>query len=70
MEGIVIVVKVDESLAAAGDHHGSTYCQHVKFARAVRGDSAVEVSFSDGIKAVRIGITAQESIRAGEVARL
>jgi len=60
-------VNVDATLAAAGDHHGSTYYQHVLFAQAVRDGGAVEVSLSDGVKAVRMGIAAQESIRNGQV---
>lgn len=59
------VVQVDEALAAAGDHHGSTYFQHVQFARAVRDGAPVEVSIVDGVKAVRMGAAAQESIRTG-----
>lgn len=61
----VDVIKVDPTLAAAGDHHGSTYYQHLKFAFAVRDGAAVEVSADDGVKAVRIGAAAQESIRTG-----
>lgn len=59
------VVQVDADLAAAGDHHGSTYYQHVKFAHAVRDGAPVEVSIVDGVKAVRMGAAAQESIRTG-----
>ena len=64
------VVKVDPALAAAGDHHGSTYYQHVKFAQTVLDRAAVEVSAEDGIKAVRIGAAAQESIRTGQAVQL
>lgn len=64
------VVKVDPALAAAGDHHGSTYYQHLKFAQAVLQGSAVEVSAEDGVKAVRIGAAAQESIRIGQAVEL
>ncbi|MFK7992730.1 MAG: Gfo/Idh/MocA family protein [Granulosicoccus sp.] len=63
-------VEVDARLAAAGDHHGSTYYQHVRFALAVLEDAPVEVSLTDGIKAVRMGIAAQEAIRTGQVVEL
>lgn len=59
------VVEVDPRLAAAGDHHGSTYYQHVRFARAVLDGAPVEVSADDGAAAVRIGAAAQESLRSG-----
>ena len=64
------VVQVDEALAAAGDHHGSTYFQHVQFARAVRDGAPVQVSITDGVKAVRMGAAAQESIRTGRAVEL
>lgn len=60
------VIKVDKTLAAAGDHHGSTYYQHLKFALALSDGAAVEVSADDGVRAVRIGAAAQESIRTGQ----
>lgn len=63
-------IHVDETLAAAGDHHGSTYYQHVRFALAVRDGEPVEVPLSDGVKAVRMGIAAQESIRTGHAIEL
>ena len=52
---------LDETLVAAGDHHGSTYYQHQKFLKMVREGGAPEVSLSDGQKAVRMGILAQEA---------
>jgi len=58
-------IVVDEALAAAGDHHGSTYYQHVQFIRAVLEGGRVEVSAEDGVRAVRMGAAAQESIRTG-----
>ena len=66
----VDVIEVDPALAAAGDHHGSTYYQHLKFAHAVRDGAAVEVSADDGVRAVRIGAAAQESIRTGQAVDL
>jgi len=59
------IVTIDERLAAAGDHHGSTYHQHRRFARTVLDGAPVEVTAADGAAAVRMGAAAQESIRTG-----
>jgi predicted dehydrogenase len=59
------VVEVDEQLLKAGDHHGSTYFQHVGFNRAVRGLGPVDVTMADGLKAVMIGLAAEQSAREG-----
>lgn len=63
----VDVVEVDPTLAAAGDHHGSTFYQHIQFGQAVLTGTAVEVTATDGVIAVRMGAAAQESIRTGQV---
>jgi predicted dehydrogenase len=63
-------IPVDPTLLAAGDHNGSTYYQHQRFHAAVRGDGAVEVTVSDGAKAVAIGLAAQESARTGQAVLL
>jgi myo-inositol 2-dehydrogenase/D-chiro-inositol 1-dehydrogenase len=62
----VDTIEVDPDLAAAGDHHGSTFYQHVQFGEAVLNGKPVQVSAEDGVKAVRIGAAAQESIRTGQ----
>ncbi|WP_415919784.1 Gfo/Idh/MocA family protein [Tateyamaria sp. SN6-1] len=60
-------IPVDAALLEAGDHNGSTYYQHQKFAELVRGiRHAPEVSLADGWAAVALGIAAQESIRTGQ----
>ncbi|MBX2839201.1 MAG: Gfo/Idh/MocA family oxidoreductase [Gammaproteobacteria bacterium] len=64
------VVEVDEALALAGDHHGSTYYQHEKFAQAVLHGAEVEVKVSDGAKAVQLGAAAQQSLTTGQVVLL
>lgn len=61
------IIEADATLVAAGDHHGSTYYQHARFARAVLFAEPVEVSAEDGAKAVLIGAAAHESIRTGQV---
>lgn len=58
-------VAVDESILAAGDHHGSTFYQHQKFLELLREGGVPEVSLEDGLKAVIIGAAAEESIRTG-----
>ncbi|MGL4729530.1 MAG: Gfo/Idh/MocA family protein [Bosea sp. (in: a-proteobacteria)] len=63
-------VHVDEAILAAGDHHGSTYYQHLGFNRVVREGGAVDVTLEDGLKAVRIGLAAEQSVREGQPIRL
>ena len=64
-------IPVDPALLAAGDHNGSTFYQHQKFfnmaCRFKAGDAsaAPEVSLTDGLKAVLIGLAAQESAKTG-----
>jgi myo-inositol 2-dehydrogenase / D-chiro-inositol 1-dehydrogenase len=58
-------VHVEEAILKAGDHHGSTYYQHIGFSRAVCEGGAVDVSMSDGLKAVMIGLAAEQSAREG-----
>ena len=57
------LVTVDEVAMAAGSHHGATFHQHEAFARAVRGEAAVEVTARDGLLAVAIGAAAEISAR-------
>jgi predicted dehydrogenase len=63
---VTLEVPVDSKLLEAGDHNGSTFYQHEKFARVLRGKQSVEVSLQDGIKAVMVGLAAQRSIETGE----
>ena len=63
---VTLDVPVDSKLLEAGDHNGSTFYQHEKFARVLRGKQLVEVSLQDGIKAVMVGLAAQRSIETGE----
>lgn len=63
-------VPVDPTLLEAGDHNGSTFYQHQKFQRAVLGEQDVEVSLEDGLKAVVIGLAAQEAIKRNQVITL
>ena len=63
-------IPVDPTLLAAGDHNGSTFYQHQRFNAVVRGDGQVEVTASDGMKAVAMGLAAQESARTGKAVTL
>jgi predicted dehydrogenase len=58
-------VHVDPVILKAGDHHGSTYYQHMGFNRVVREGGEVAVTIEDGLKSVRIGLAAERSIREG-----
>ena len=59
-------IPVDPKLLEAGDHNGSTFYQHVRFAKVLRGEQSVEVSLQDGLKAVLIGLAAHRSIETGK----
>lgn len=64
-------VHVDEAILGAGDHHGSTYYQHLKFAELVRsGRGTPEVTLEDGLWSVRVGEAAEHSARTGEAVPL
>ena len=63
-------IPVDPALLDAGDHNGSTFYQHQRFNAVVRGQGGVEVTISDGAKAVAMGIAAQESARTGQAVAL
>jgi predicted dehydrogenase len=63
-------IPVDAALLAAGDHNGSTYYQHQRFFNAVAHGGPVEVSLDDGLKAVLIGLAAEESAKTGQAVEL
>ena len=63
-------IPVDPTLLAAGDHNGSTFYQHQRFNAVVRGEGTVEVTAQDGMKAVAMGLAAQESARTGQAVTL
>lgn len=62
-----VEIPVPADLLEAGDHNGSTYFQHRRFFDVVRGvaHQPVEVTLEDGLKAVLIGLAAEESARTG-----
>ena len=63
-------IPVDPTLLEAGDHNGSTFYQHQRFNAVVRGEGKVEVTLSDGAKAIAMGLAAQESARTGQAVAL
>lgn len=63
-------VIVDHAVLKAGDHHGSTYFQHLGFRAAMLEGKPVDVTLADGLAAVRIGLAAEESVRTGAAVRL
>lgn len=65
-----VEVPVDPELLAAGDHNGSSYYQHQKFAAVLRGEQDIEVTLTDGKKAVLMGQAAQQSAISGQAVRL
>ena len=67
---VVLDIPVDPALLAAGDHNGSTFYQHQRFIAAVRGEGAVEVTVRDGLRAVAMGLAAQDSARTGQAVTL
>ena len=67
---IELDIPVDETILAAGDHNGSTYYQHVGFFQAITEGGAVDVTVDDGLKAVILGLAAQESARAGRAVEI
>lgn len=67
---IVAEIPVDPVILDAGDHNGSTFYQHQRFNAVVRGDGEVEVTALDGMKAVAMGLAAQESARSGQAVSL
>jgi predicted dehydrogenase len=66
----VLAVPVDPALLAAGDHNGSTYYQHMGFARVVQGNGQPDVSLTDGWWAVAMGMAAQQSAATGRAVDL
>jgi len=63
-------IPVPEDLLEAGDHNGSTYFQHQRFLDVVRGVAVPEVGLEDGMRAILMGLAAQQSAAEGRVVRL
>ena len=63
-------VPTDETALKAGSHHGSTFFEHQKFLRALKGEGAVEVTAHDGMMAVAMGTAAEISAREKRVVEM
>ena len=64
---VVREITVDPTLLDAGDHNGSTFYQHEGFLALVRGErTRADVTFEDGMKAVAMGMAAQQSALSGQ----
>ena len=63
-------IEIDAEILAAGSHTGSTYFEHLGFQQAILGNGPVEVGIEDGLKAVVLGMAAQESARTGRVIKI
>ena len=67
---VALDIPVDPDLLEAGDHNGSTFYQHVRFSKVVRGESLPEVTLEDGARAVEMGLAAQLSAMEGRAVDL
>jgi len=63
-------IPVDPALLEAGDHNGSTFYQHQRFNAVVRGQGGVEVTLTDGARAVAMGLAAQQSAATGQAVEM
>jgi len=59
-------IEIDAQVLAAGAHSGGTYYQHLAFQRAIAHNTAAEVGIEDGLKAVVMGMAAQQSVASGQ----
>lgn len=67
---IIEPIAVDDAVLAAGDHYGSSFFQHKRFAAMLRNGGVPEVSLEDGLWSVRVGEAAEQSARTGEAVLL
>jgi len=66
-DGVHRISEVDVPTTArhVGLHHGSSYLEHVDFARAIRESLPPSVTLTDGLWSVAIGVAAHRSIDSG-----
>ncbi len=62
---VIEAVATPKQALEAGDHHGATYFQLLKFHKALSSGAAPEISTHDGLRSVEIGAAAHESIETG-----
>lgn len=63
-------IHVDPRILEIGQHHGSTYYQHTKFAQMIRDGGAPEVTAADGTASVIMGAAAERAIATGEAVHI
>lgn len=64
-------IEVDRLLLGAGDHHGSTYFQHLRFFDLVTGKlKRPDVSLEDGLWSVLVGAAAEQSSQTGQAVQV
>ena len=63
-------VEVDKNILAAGQHHGSTYYQHLAFLNAIKNKLKPEVSLNDGMISVAIGEAAEKSVKEKRIIKM
>jgi predicted dehydrogenase len=64
------IVEVDKKILSAGQHHGSTYYQHLEFIKSINNNLKPQVSINDGLHAVAIGEAAEKSIKENRVVKM
>ena len=52
-------IELEDALTEAGDHHGSTFFQHLKFLEMVHVGGRPDVTLDDGLRAVVMGLNTQ-----------
>jgi predicted dehydrogenase len=60
------ITHVDPGVLSAGDHHGATYFQHLRFLGIVREGGTPDVTVDDGLRAVAMGLAAEDSVKSGQ----
>ena len=60
----------DEEILKVGNHHGSTYYEHISFLDSVKSSKPAAVSLNDGLQAVAIGEAAEISIKENRIVKM
>jgi myo-inositol 2-dehydrogenase / D-chiro-inositol 1-dehydrogenase len=68
--GVAVRQIRDTNIKYLGQHFGASYIEHQKFAAAVRGGLAPEISLEEGLRSVATGVAAHKSIDEGRVVAL
>tara|TARA_A100001011_G_scaffold397603_1_gene499172 strand:- start:3056 stop:4144 length:1089 start_codon:yes stop_codon:yes gene_type:complete len=69
-ETLTEIVEVDEQILKVGNHHGSTYYEHISFLNSIKNSKPAEVSLNDGLQAVAIGEAAEISIKENRIVKM